>query len=468
MKTTTKSLHPGRRGAALIIALIFITLFSTLALSLGAMCNHNAIIAANYVKGNRARICAESGQEVLRYWLSHVHMPGNVTPSERFNRLTDFLESDMAAAGLNVARVYDDDGKLTAINISSVIPGTSEEGSFYATITPTADIDVLQVETIGSWAGVHRDIRVNYNYGTRAHSVFDYGLATRGPLHIAGNIELTGVNVAVDSSVYIESENEDEALSIIGNSQIAGDVSITNPDAYVTLQGGKASIGGETGQEAIDNHVFTGIPPTEFPMPMPEYFEPYVQNIYDPNNVQASYDNVRIPAGTNPNFAADTTFRGVIFIEKPNIVTFSGHVTVTGIVVGDGEIEDDSATNRIEFLGTVDSYPVTQLPDEPQFAELREETGTFLIAPGFSVAFGGNFETINGAIAANGVSFFGDAGGTINGSIINYADVPMDLSGNSDLFFNRSGLTEVPSGFGPEIILHYIPGSYTEVAMCDL
>ena len=31
--------------------------------------------------------------------------------------------------------------------------------------------------------------------------------------------------------------------------------------------------------------------------------------------------------------------------------------------------------------------------------------------------------------------------------MINYADAPMTLSGNSDLYFNRSGITEVPAGF---------------------
>ncbi|MHC4889806.1 MAG: hypothetical protein ACYTEO_10150, partial [Planctomycetota bacterium] len=122
-----------------------------------------------------------------------------------------------------------------------------------------------------------------------------------------------------------------------------------------------------------------------------------------------------------------------------------------------------SGTNRIDFLGTIVSYPVTDLPEEMQFEQLRNETGTFLMAPGFSVSFGGNFETLNGAIAANGIEFFGNAGGTIDGSVINYSGNPMTLSGNSDLFFNRSGTNQMPAGFGPEIILYYVPSSYSEV-----
>ena len=85
------------------------------------------------------------------------------------------------------------------------------------------------------------------------------------------------------------------------------------------------------------------------------------------------------------------------------------------------------------------------------------------MAPGFHLSFGGSFNTLNGAIAGNGIEFFGNAGGTIEGSVINYSDEDMTLSGNSDLLFNRSGTVEIPAGFVPEIILEYDLTSYTEV-----
>jgi len=85
------------------------------------------------------------------------------------------------------------------------------------------------------------------------------------------------------------------------------------------------------------------------------------------------------------------------------------------------------------------------------------------MAPGFNVSFGGNFDIVNGAIAANGINFHGNAGGEIHGSILNYGDVPITLSGNSDLLFNRIEAGQVPAGFVPEIVLEYNPGSYTEL-----
>ena len=283
-------------------------------------------------------------------------------------------------------------------------------------------------------------------------SVFEHCIATKGPLNLSGNIEPSGANIEVDGSVYIESENDANALSIIGSSAIAGDVFIANPNAVVILQGGQASIGGETGQAAIDNHVNFGVQPTEFPVPNPAYFLPYVQNTYDPNNVLTEYENVLIPAGANPVFDA-VTLRGVVFIEVPNVVTFTGDTDITGIIVGNGDLNDNSGTNQIVFLGTVTSYPVTNLPYEPQFEHpdadrsLHDETGTFLMAPGFAASFACSFNTLNGAIGANGIEFFGDAGGIIDGSVIDYSPNAMVLTGNTDLYFNSSGTSEVPAGF---------------------
>ncbi|NIP24462.1 MAG: hypothetical protein GWN67_06495 [Phycisphaerae bacterium] len=178
-------------------------------------------------------------------------------------------------------------------------------------------------------------------------------------------------------------------------------------------------------------------------MPNPDYFEHYV--VEDINLAETTFTNVRVPPNTNPIFDGGVTFNGILFIEIPNLVYFSGHVNLNGIIVGNGDVTDDTGTNWIYFPGTVSSSPVSMLPEE--FGDLREETGTFLMAPGFSVTFGGNFETINGAVAANGIEFIGNAGGTIDGSVLNYADTAMDLSVSNDLFFNRYADTEMPAGF---------------------
>ena len=459
MELVKKSVHRRHRGAALIISMIFVLIFSALAVSLATISGTNAQLADNQRKADCTRACAESGVEIVRFWLSRISISGLTAPSQIFDEMESALQGDLAANNIsNITPTYDG----STITVPTVTLNSAKEQSFYAKIIPLPSHDapnMLQVDVTGVYGSITRTIRANFKFGARTHTVFDYGVATKGPLHLAGNIELEGVNISVESDVYIESEYENEALSIIGNSQIAGNVKITNPDAYVTLEGGQAGIGGETGDAALE-HVSIGQSPPEFPVPNPDYFEYYVVEDINYPSAETTFENIRIPANTNPSFGGDITLKGIVFIETPNIVTFTGNTDITGVIVGNGDLNDNSGTNQINFLGTIDSHSVTELPE--QFGQLRDETGTFMLAPGFSVSFGGNFSTLNGAIAANGIEFSGDAGGTINGSVVNYSGEPMTLTGNSDLYFNRSDTTKLPAGFVQDIVLQYDPTSYAE------
>ena len=404
-------------------------------------------VANNHSQAGRALESALSGMEVMNYWMTKVSMPGATAPSQRF----DSMSADLA----------------NYITVGQAVTLDSSKPKSFNTQLQFVDNDTFQIRVTGQAGQLQRTVAINYTFGVRQDTVFDYGVATKGPLHLSGNILLDGTSIAVEADVYIESENNNDVLSIIGNSQIAGDVKVTNPDGIVTLQGGQAGIGGETGQDAIDNHVEVGMPPTDFPVPNTSHFEQYVTGDTIDSDTDVSddgtYENVRIAAGTNPHFSGNVTINGIMFIEAPNVVTFSGNCDINGLIVGDGDMNDDSGENTLTFLGNVSSSSVADLPEEEsQFDGLREETGTFLMAPGFKASFGGNFDTLSGAIAANGIEFFGNAGGTIAGSVLNYSDTPMILSGNSDLFFNRSGITEVPAGFEPEIVLHHDPASYDE------
>ncbi|MHC4458344.1 MAG: pilus assembly PilX N-terminal domain-containing protein [Planctomycetota bacterium] len=463
MNRIKKPVRRRRHGSALLIATLFVLIFSALAVGLATMSGTNLQIANNQQKANCARACAESGLEIMRLWLSQVSIPGETPATEKFDLIATSFQSE--TYDISYIMPYYDGSSVTVPSTTlDLATGQCFYGDIIA-LPPLDDPNTLQVDITGEFGQVTKTLRVIYEFGVKTHPIFDYGVATKGPLTLAGNIELEGANVSVESSVFIESPNSTLSLSIIGNSAIAGDVYISNPLGTVDLQGGQASIGGETGQAAIDNHVNFGVESPGFPTPDPGYFEHYALNIVDSTtdtSSEATFENIRIVAGTHPIFASDVTLNGVVFIETPNIVTFEGSATVTGILVGDGSVQDDSATNQVNFAGNVVSYPVSSLPDEPQFTGIKQESGTFLMAPGFHVSFGGNFGTLNGAIAGNGIEFYGDAGGTINGTIINYSDEPMNLSGNNDLLFNNLDSGELPSGFAPLIILNYDPSSYSE------
>jgi hypothetical protein len=460
MKRLRKHPPQSRPGSTLVLVLIFITMFSALAVAMASMSGANMQVAGNYVKLDRTRAAAESGLEVMRYWMNQVTMSGTIADSQRFSVLGTSLQGQLPA---NMVPAVTG----TTITITDV-PLDAEGRTFSAVLTKIDDSNV-RLDVIGENGPISRTIRTNCFFQTRADTVFDFGVASKGPISLSGNVELSGVNINIESNAYIVSENDLLALSITGNSHIAGNVKIVNPLANVFLQGGHAGIGGDTGEAAMQ-HVEKGVAPTDFPEMNPQPFIDFANangrplTAGDDLAADATYVNLKIPAHMNPHFTGNTTLTGVIYIQQPNVVTFGGGVNITGLIVADGDPTDDSGTNQIDFQGNVTSHPVTSLPAGAQYDFVREQTGTFMMAPGVRATFGGSFSTpLCGAIAANGIEFYGNAGGTIYGSVVNYSDTDMVLSGNSDLLFNRSGLVEVPAGFVPRIILRYDPSSYAEV-----
>jgi hypothetical protein len=252
--------------------------------------------------------------------------------------------------------------------------------------------------------------------------------------------------------------NNNNALGVLKKkSEIAGKAKIVNPDAIVTVVG---KIGGYTGEEAIAKSVEVGVTPTEFPYPNASHFEQYATGGYYESGT--TLENNIIRAGTNPSFAGGTVIKGILYVESPNTIEFKGNVTIKGMVVCEGDWQDNSGTNQLSFTGSVDAYA---LPAGAQFDAMRNETGTFVMAPGFEVSFWGSFGTVSGAISGNGISFGGNAGGIVEGSVINYSDTTMTVVGSSDIVFNRSGITKIPSGFVQETVIHYNPSVYEEAAI---
>ncbi len=459
----------GRQGSVLILSLIFIVMISALAIGLATMSRSNVQTAENLQKLADTRACAESGLDVIRYWMSKVEMSGTIEPTQRFGVLASQLQSILSAADItNIVPVVSG----STITMSDVTLNTSRNEKFSAVLTKLSDTNV-QLDVTGYEGSITRTIRSQFVYDVRANNVFDFGVASRGQVHLSGNIEMEGANIAIESNAYIQTDRS-PALEIIGNSQIAGTVELTSSSVLVNLQGGQASIGGVTGVAATQPpYTKYGVAPSEFPEMHPEDFFDYATNVLPAGaNLSASvtYDNLRIPAGMNPNFTGHPTLRGIIMIETPNVVRFTGGVDMMGIIVtnGDQAFDPDPAdptSPQIYFGGQVNSLPVDELPVLPQFNGLHDKTGTFMVAPGFRTTIGGGFTTISGAIAANGVQVSGNTGGVINGSIINYSQHPMALTGNGNLYFNRSGMTQVPAGFVPDIIMRYEPSAYTEVVL---
>jgi len=462
MRLTKKSLHLRRAGAALIMSMIFVLIFSSLGLALFAMSSTNVQVAENQQQANRALASAYSGLEVLRYYLMDITVPASVAQEDRLQRVANELQSAFAVAQATNMSVSYDAGTHT-ITTGDVALNSQTSQNFAATLGFGADYDTVNLVVTGCSGNVNKRIGINYNFATIGNPIFDWGIATKGPLNMQGNVEVEGYNHNIEASVYIESLNSVLALEMTGKSAIAGKVTIANSTATVDI-GTSSSVHGAQGEAAME-YITIGETPCEFPTPNPAQFETYIQHTFNPavdptSNVTLT--NVEIPADTNPSFSGNATIRGIMYIRAPNVVSFTGNAEVHGLILAEGDLEYPSTSNVLDFGGTVNSYDVSTLP-EGEFGGLIEETGTFILAPGFSCCFRGDFETLNGVIAASGVEFQGNAGGTINGSVINYSDDCMSLAGNTDLIFNRSGMEECPAGFEPTKVLEYVPNTYAEL-----
>ena len=450
------------KGIVLLSCLAFVCIFSAFAVSMATMSNTNIMIAHNRQKANKALNSALSGLEITRYWLSGIQVPGSVAPSQRLSAVNTTLNNSLNAQNIsNISATYS--SSYNRVTIANVTLNSSTNQNFSAVISQP-DADSLQLTITGRCGEFSKQISTIFEFGTIGNSVFDFGVASKGPLIMSGQAEIDAVNLAIEASVYIEGTNiSGDAFSITNNASVAGDVTIANEYGTYSI-GNKSSVGGASGNAALD-HIFVGSDYVEFPTPQPAYFEQFATGpVIDTPDDWDNHDtlnNVTVAAGTNPTFASDVTINGVLFIEYPNTVTFAGKSVVNGILVGNGPINNEQGSSSIKFSGQVICNDVSVL-NPLIFGDITQETGTFICAPGFRLDFSGQANHVSGAIAANGIKFTGQAGGNVNGSIINYAVTPMEMSGQSSLLFNRSGVQTDPSGFVPVKILQYIPSSYSE------
>ena len=458
-------------GFALIMAMIFLAVFAALGVSMASMSSSNVQIAKNQHEANKALVNALSGLEFVRKNFEGL----DITWPDRLTGLEPVLQSRLAGmTGVDVS-IDDADGLL---KITDVMLDSQSNQRFSVSIGYFIDYDdnmmeKLRVDVLGKNGDIYKSVQADYRFRDGGHSVFDFAVATKGPLSMVGQAEIDGTAtdealVIVQASVYIEGVpgNDGDSFAITNNASVAGQVDIYDPNASYDI-GNKAVVGG--GAPGSDEMVDVGVEFVEFPLPYPETFEQYATGIIIDSTNKSSFsnhtvfENVTIAAGTDFTFASQTTIKGVLYIKSPNKINFAGQLTVQGIIVCEGDVTEDNSADTLKFSGQVIVSSVETLPEE--YGDLRQETGTFLLAPGFSADFSGQANFINGTIAANGISFSGQAGGVINGTIINYSHDTMVMSGQSVLNFDRTGSEQRSAGFLPYSQLEFLPETYQEFSL---
>lgn len=461
MPSKRKIMSYKRRAAVLVISMIFILIFSALAVSMASMSGTNVQLASNHHHMNAALAAAQSGQEVVRYWLSNVLISSSTLPCQYLSAITTALKNNLNDNGVSNITVGTD-GSIPTVVLDSE-KGQSFDGQIRVN---SSDPTILQCRVTGYSSTMSRTITVEYSIQPYEFPIFNYGLATKGPLNFPGNPTVTAVNSAWEADMFVESSGSATAVHVGGNTNFDGEVNIGSASSNVDFVGA-VQIAGETGQTAIDNHVHIGMSSPEFPAPDTDRFIPYATGGIIDSSTDLSANNIlvncSIAAGTNPVFPKSVTIQGILFIESPNRVTFSNNVALEGIIVAGGEVlNSDPSSRRIDFLGNFSSGPY---PSGAEFDAIRQEEGSSIIAPGFYTTFGGNFSTLEGVVAVSGASFTGNMNAQIKGTIINYSNSPTLVEGNVTMNFNRVGSTKTPAGFDLYRELDYDPSTYSEASI---
>jgi len=449
--------HGRQKGSVLILSLIFIAMFSALAVGMATMSGTNVQVAENQMQASQAFAAAESGLEVMHYWLDRFIMPKTTPSAQYLSTIISSLQSDLQACGVNNI-VIQNDATTGAVTLDP-----TQNTSFSAQLQMhPSNPSILLVSVTGANHGLSKTVQVAFYMTPYEHPIFDYGMATKGAIHFPQNPTLAGATLNWEADVYVDTFDM-IAIDIGGNANFDGDFTLRNPAAQFSYAG-DLQIGGDTGQAAIDNHVTTGAPAVDFPAPDVQAFATYVTGpVVDANTMDLTkgltLTNASIPANTNPTFAGTVTINGVLWVESPNVVTFNRNCQLNGILVGDSYIGSTEG-NQINFAG---NFATGAYPEGDEFGALQTMIGTSVVAPGFAVSFTGNFSAIDGVMAVSGATFAGNASADIRGTIINYSDQPTVVDGNISMTFDRSGGTKIPGGFDTHRVLAYDPSSYRMV-----
>lgn len=435
-----------RHGIASLMAMLYLLIFSTLALGFFSAVTTAAQLAANDEKALGAQSAVESGLAFLRYELSRVRVPGNTAPNQMLAEVCKDLLAQQALSGnlgTRTVAVVGDHIEYP-VGAKEFIPLDSLGAGFRAEIRMSEDgTDWVKVKVVGRYRGstIARAIEIYFQPVISSTRVFDYGIVTRGPIVITGGGMVGGGTDPTHGSVLSMSDSP-TPISMTGTSGIAGDAYLTNKNGTVSMTS-NVTIAGESSAAGRAAHIHAGVEPPELPEVDTAVFLPYVKNVYKPN--QATYRNVLIPANTNPTFSSSVKIEGVMYIEYPNKVTFNGQTTIHGsVVVQKGAAP--STKNVINFGAGVKSYPMSTLdPKDPDFPQdLRDLSGSTLLAEGYHVELSGSSGSIGGIMLANSFELVGGSGGVIEGTFIGLGDVTMKFTGGASIARTRN--TAIPRG----------------------
>jgi hypothetical protein len=444
------------RGVALLVTMIFLVLFACLAVAIAASADVNLTIAHNRIEGQQALALAGTGLQLIQKSLGGMSCSAASDATTMHALIHNHLMMDFAGSAMvatNSIATTANGVTLPTITLTRADGGTGTVNLNVQASGGATDDTTVTIRAISHFGSASRSATYNMTVQRGRSVLRDYGLASKSVVQMTGNAQILGANDPAEGNVLSATYSATNAIVLTGNIQIAGDAAVVNPAGRIS----------KTGNVHINGNQIIGAAEPEWPQVDITDFKQYATNVYSGSGSgNLTLSNIRIPPNTNPTFSGNLTVRGVVYIQSPNKVTFSGNCTLIGCVVADQPAADNLNANQIKFTGNLSTAGVENLPADAQYDGLRDLKGSFLLAPGYSAQFTGNFNTVNGCMVASEFKFTGNAGGTVKGGIVNLRDSSLQLTGNARLVIDREHAEAEPAGIVSTTKLVCVSGSYAE------
>jgi hypothetical protein len=436
-------------------------LFATLAISFYTAVGTTAQMAQNDADIARAQVAAESGMDYARYALARVSIAPGATGSAVTNDLYGDLQTQLeSTANLSGKTITLNNSVINLPHESTIALDAGGKTRFAVTITDWPDQGKVVVKSVGTFGQISRAIQMDFTRVPKKSSVFDYAVASKGQIVLNKGTVTTVDPANAPQATAMSALSGSNSAIIVNGGNLGGDLTVMDDsDAHIV----KGSVAGESISAVIRaEHLNSVAEPPEFPTVDTSPYAQYATNSYVSG--ARTQQNIRIPAGTNPQFAGGDTVQGILYIESPNTVTFRGNFTLQGILVFETSANGENSTDKLDFRGNVSQTP---LPSGSQFDSLRAASGVSILAPTSSVTMSGSTDSLlRGNLICNTFNFAGSADIVIDQGTL----MTLKSASNSVVFsgktvkFTATGADNVPTtGISFSRAYAPTPGSYEEL-----
>jgi len=195
-----KTVRLNHRGAVLIISMIFVLLFSALAVSMATLSGTNVQLASNQHKLNSALSAAQSGLECGRYIVATVNLGEtglNYVTTAQANQVWADLCQHLQSTAIDgqtvpsASNFSDAIGSGDEIITPSINFGSTNADFLLRFYRYDSDPHTIKLQSTGDDGGVTRKITMDMEI-TKDNTVLTYAIASRGRMWLTGDTTIHG------------------------------------------------------------------------------------------------------------------------------------------------------------------------------------------------------------------------------------------------------------------------------------